>query len=238
MQVEYAQYCDDLDFLLEQEDLLLTEGILTDLKGLPRKLINFIKPMKQYFPDVSITDLVKALKNKSVFEMLKHFGFSFVKMIKAMNMAFSLLDKGLLKVLKEIHKSDILKKIRRGTATVDDLINKYPILNRLTGVVVAGLIVMIWLNMSFSGHFGDDMDLSGVFDALRGNFSLDDLFASPHGNKTLVLLMVGVTTGGVATFPWLMKTSANLALAIGFSAMKVIKRNNITFADIKKKVKG
>lgn len=238
MQPSYSEYCDDLDFLLEQEDQLLTEGILTDLKGLPRKLINFIKPMKQFFPDQSLIDLIKALKNKGVFEMLKYFGFSFVKMIKSMNMAFSLLDNGLLKVLKEIHKSGAVKKIRSGVMSIDDLINKYPILNRLTGIAVAGILVMIWLNMSFSGHFGDDMDLSGVFEALRGNFSLDDLFASPAGNKTLVLLMLGVASGGTATFPWLMKTSSNLALAIGFSALKVLKRNNITFADIKKRVKA
>lgn len=233
MEYTYEQYCDDLNIV---ENTLLTEGVADTLKGVPKNIMGFVKPLKQYFPDVSIKETMKAFKNTKVFGMLKYFGFSLKKMMSAINKGLQLVDKGLLKVIGQLHKTKTFQKIRKGIVKLDDVIDKHPILNRVTGVAVAGILVLIWLNMSFSGHFDGDMDLSSVFLALKGDFSLDDIFGSEAGNKMLLLLSTGLTTAGGLSFPWLIKSSANLAMALMYTFYKLSKSGHINMEEMKKRI--
>lgn len=242
MEYTYENYCDDLDLV---EKSLLTEGLLDNLKGIPAKLKDFILPVVKNFPDISIKDAIKAFKQSKVFDMLKYFGFSLKKIALAINKGLKLIDDGLLKAISELHKTKVFKKVRAGTMKIDEVINKYPVLNRITGIGVAGILVMIWLNMSFSGNFSHDMDLTGVFHALKGDFSIEDLFGSEIGNKMLILLGVGLATGGTVSFPWLARTGTNLSIAIAYSAFKVLQGgwagreflDSIKFGLLKKTIK-
>lgn len=233
MNYTYEQYNHDLALL---EQTLLTEGFVDSLKGVPAKMSAMIKPITEFFPEISIKQIISAFKQTKVFAILKHFGFSLAKIASAINQGISLVDKGILKVFKELGKTDTIKKLKSGVLKIDDIINKYPILNRITGVAVAGILVMIWLNMSFAGNFAEDMDLSPVFKALTGSFSLTDLFASASGAKMLTLLTVGLSSAGLISFPWLMKSSANLAMAISYSAFKLAKTGDINMDEIKRRI--
>jgi hypothetical protein len=231
---EYESYCKDLDAV---ENILLTEGIVDTLTGVPKKLMAFIKPIREYFPNVNIKDTIKAFKNIKVFGILKSFGFNLTKMIKAIHKGISLIDAGLLKVMQELGKTGTFQKIKKGIIKLDDVINEHPILNRVTGIGVAGILLVIWLNMSFAGNFDQDMDLSHMFKALAGDFSLEELFGTAVGAKMFALLSLGITTGGAVSFPWLLKTTANLSLAISYSIFKMVKNNDINIEEIKNRIK-
>lgn len=228
MDYTYEQYCADLDSLASEE---LTEGFLDALKGVRGKIGKIIALAKKTFSDIAdettltLKDIIKAFKTKDVFKVLKAFGFSIRKILTAINKATLLINKGILNVFNELHKTKVMQKIKQGAMTVDDVLNKYPILNRIGGAVVAGLLMYIWLNMTFVGNFDYDMDIGAMADALLGNYSIHDLFISPAGNTMLLFLATGILSGGALSVAWLGHTGANLALAISYAGLKRAKAN-------------
>lgn len=178
-------------------------------------------------------DVVDAFKSKNMFNILKAFGFNVKSLFKSVNTLSNLVRKGLFGVFKEIEKSGALKKIKQGTMKVDDLINKYPILNKVGGVAVAGLLFFIWTQMTFIGDLDFDMDFSLIKDALSGNYSLADLFVSPQGLMLLTLF----ATGGLVSVPWMGSTLGNLVIALTYTGFKQFKGNPSILNKLKSKIK-
>ena len=122
-----------------------------------------------------------------------------------------------------MEKEGWLDKLKAGTAKIDDLLNRFPILKKITGPVIAGLLFYIWLNMSFTGSFSYDFDMSQILAALVGSYSITDLLATPEGLATLTLLVTGILTAGALSFPWLADSVRNLVLALVYTGAKKAK---------------
>lgn len=226
--VTYSQYCRAVDVIASGRSLE-EAGIFSDFF---QKLSS---PLKKVFTEVKdtiglgIEELSKAFKSKNVFNLMKAIKFNLALLLKGVREAGHLLNKGLLKVFHELNQSKLMNGLRSGVVKIDEVLTKYPILKKLTGVAIAGFLFWVWLNMTFIGDFDSDFDLSSIGMALAGHYSLEQLLVSDEGVKTLALLASGLL--GVS-FPWLGSTLANLALALAASGFKYA-RDNGHFSKLK-----
>ena len=228
----YTNYCEDLDYFAKVDDLgMLNEGFVNVLVGIKGKIGKFLLEAKNEFNKlvaehgIELSTLLKAFKDKDFFAILSFFKYSLKACFKGITEAAKLLHGGLLKIFVNLHKDNaLLERIKAGGADFDEYLSKHPILKRITGVAVAGMLLYFWLNMTFLGHLDYDMDISAMFKALKGTFSIEQLFLSPQGNLLLVLFLTGFASGGMISFVWLGGGLYNLILAITYV---LFKRNDI-----------
>ena len=197
----------------------------------PTGLINFVKDAKKVLTEiaemgkVSFDELIEAFKSKELFQIFKAVHFSLKKLLAAVQALGGLVSKGLFAVLGEIEKTGAFQDIRKGVMKVDDLLDKYPIVKKLAGPALAGLLLWIWLNSAFTGDPELDLDLSYVIGAFAGHFTITDLFMSKEGLAMLALLVGGFTGIGVS---WLAASNAiNLLLALLYTGSKKAKEKNL-----------
>jgi hypothetical protein len=229
MFISYNTYCESLDYFysLEMNGIVITESIVSSIantaKGILGKVLIELKNIFSVLHSelsISMSDMIKALKNRKIFDALKYFGFS----LKKMGIAFQQLSKIFTAELRttfiEIQQASLIQAIKSGTMQIDELFIKFPILKRLSGPIIAALLIWIWLNMSFTGDFDLDFDISAIFAAIKGDFSIEKLFGTAEGQQVLFLLGVGIVSGGALSIAWLGLSYANLGLAILYTAMK------------------
>lgn len=171
---------------------------------------------------VGLLDIINALKERSVFGVLRAIGFKIKLLVKAISELGRIFREGLLRVFAEISKNKYVQKIRSGVMKVDDLLDKYPLLKKLAGIAVAGLLLYIWLNMTFIGDLEYDMNISAMVAALGGAYSLADIFASPEGLMMITLF----ATGGLISAPWLGASTLNLTLALVYTGYSKIRQHS------------
>jgi hypothetical protein len=124
----------------------------------------------------------------------------------------------LRKGFEKLHKTKAIQKLQKGTMKADQFLNKNPFLKKMGGPLVAGALAYQWLNMSFSGDFDDDFNLDNLVNALQGDYSLEELIATPDGLKGLAQLAAGIATGGLLSFPWHKKM--NIAFAAAYTGAR------------------
>ena len=168
-----------------------------------------------------VKSLVKVFKDKVVFGIFKKIKFSlgfFFNLVKKGYKEFKKFEKILFKYVSEHQpfsgaENQIIK--------LQKFMENHPKIMKVSGIVVAGVLLYIWLNMTFTGSAGYDFDNTAILDALSGNFDLIDLFTGPDGTKLLVLLATGLLG---LSFPWPGKTSVQL---IGSLIYSIAKKKNL-----------
>ncbi len=176
---------------------------------------------------LSYNQLIIAFKNKSFFELCKFFKFSLTAMFNSILSITELIRKGLFQIFIELENTKVFKKLKEKTIKIDEVLNKYPLLKKVVGISVAGLLLYMWLNMTFIGNPEYDLNLESLMSALHGNFSLATIFSSPSGLALLTLFATGLLSGGVISFIWLGKKRYNLILALLYTLSKKIKNNEM-----------
>jgi hypothetical protein len=230
-ELTYDQYCLVLDSTLD-------EGILSGLKDKALELAaKALGPIKKVVDEISrdlkvgIGKVVEAFKQRSVFEFLKAVRFNVGAILRALKALGSLVRDGLFKVFEELSKTGVVQKVRKGTMKVDEVLDRYPVLKRLAGVAVAGLLVYIWLNMTFIGDLDYDFNWADIVAALTGKFSFTDMFTSPSG----LMLVALFATGPVISVPWLGKSAFNVTLALFYTGYTKLKDKDLA---VVKKIRG
>lgn len=237
--VTYDVYCEALelafiDYLTESYFTNnLNEAFFDDLRKmrLARELVvvfqqlknDLIKIAREF--NLNLKTLVEAFKQKDIYQILKAFGFNIKLAFKAIQSLSSFVRNGLFQIFNEIARTRQLQALRRGAIKIDDLIKKYPLLAKVTGIVIAGLLLYIWLNMTFIGDLDYDFNFSDIFAALKGTFSIADLFFSPQGLMLITLFGTGVVFG--LSIPWLGKTLYNLVLALIYTITAKLKKKDL-----------
>ena len=186
--------------------------------------------------DVAV-DIYQAFKEKSVFEILKAVGFKIEKLFKAVLKFTNLIRQGLTKVFEEIHKLGIIQLLQKGVMKVDDFLNRYPLLKKVVGPALVGLLLFMWLNMTFIGDLDYDFNFDDIVGALNGNFTLVDLFISPKGLMLITLFLTGLLSGGAISIPWLVHSHYNLALAFVYTGLRRVKTGSKVISIIKGLIK-
>ena len=210
------------------ESYSLNEGVLNDIMdklsdGIKKK-IEFIKEIAK-ISGQNLKDLIIFFKNSKVFEIFKIIGFSIKKL-------YSLLKKGISTynsiqdiIAQKIHDLGGVQYIKKNLGVLDDFFKEHPVLKKIGGTAVAGLLMYIWLNMSFTPDLEYSMDFKDIILALGGHFSLSDLFASPSGITMLIYLGTGMLLG--LSMPWPGGTTRQVLGGFIYSIWKLIKDEKI-----------
>jgi hypothetical protein len=231
-EVTYEDYCIAVDYTFG-----INENVWQDIKhkvaGVMTKMLERVRDdLLQIGTDfqMGMGEIIDAFKSKSMFNLFKSLGWSFTKLVKAIDAFTALIRDGLLNTFKQLHKTQVVQKLRAGAVTLDEVLDQHPILKRLVGPAVAGLLFWIWLNMTFIGNLDYDMDFTNMAKAMAGSFSLADLFASPEGLMLTTLL----ATGSVISAPWLGLKLYNLTLALVYTGLKHAKGKDVHHAVVSK----
>lgn len=221
----YQIYCSNLDDLY-------TVKSMEWKKILPQPLVHFYEQVKSIISDIAsqakvgVQELILAFKNKDLYALFKALHFNLKTLWKAIHEFTSLIPKGITKVFEDLHKSGVLDAPIKGIKAVDEILNKYPLLKKLAGPAIAGLLLYMWLSMSFLGNPDWDFDMTTIIQALLGHFTIYDLFASPEGLATVTSFLIGTLTG--ISFPWLASNIANLVIALIYTSVKNMHNNDLT----------
>lgn len=202
--IGYAAYCR----MVASLDKSKVTAFSFNMPGLLRKLWGEIKQLASYLKeakDIAIDAVIKAFKQRSVFVLLKGLGFSLVKLTKAVAAALRLPSAALfaaLDALAEAFGNTKLMKamdVRARLEKLEAVIRRHPILSKLTGLAIAGLIFVIYIKAPFIGDIEFDFDLvESMITAIRGNYNLAEFFTSPDAIHTIAVLLFGGLTGGAS----------------------------------------
>lgn len=241
--ITYEIYCEALDLEMSNQ---LTEGFFDRIKqmSLSRELVKMFRTLKYNLARIAkdfkmgTPELVSAFKQRDVYSMFKAFKFNIKLIFKSIGEVTKLIRGGLLQVFKEIHKTRVFQKLEAGVIKIDEVLDKYPILKKVGGIVIAGLLLYMWLNMTFIGDLDYDFNFTDIGLALAGSFTLASLFASPEGLMLITLFGTGAAFG--LSFPWLGKSLYNLTLAIVYTAYHKYRGNDVKYKrminDFKRKI--
>lgn len=213
--IPYASYCMTLD--LVEAHLLTgqeTAGLFGDIGA---AIIPYVKQLAEEFK-LGFSDIISALKNRDFFKLLKAVGFNLKTLAKAVLTAGKFINSSLKTVFQKIERSGFMKKIKSGAMKVDQLLNEFPILKKLVGPLLGGLLLFMWIKMSFMGDFDSDFDMSDIINAFTGHFSIHDLLTTANGLQSLAQFILGATTG--LGFIWLASSELNLLVGIFYTLYK------------------
>lgn len=246
--ITYNEYClileiigrDDNDDDDDEEEYysLNEDNIYSLIDYTSEKAIFIYKRMKRDIASLSkqlnITKkaIIIAFIDPTIFNILKAFKFSIKTLLKVFSELGSLIRTGLFDALNDISRTAGVEKIDDKLVHIDDYLEKYPILKKVTGPILAAMIIFIWLNMTFIGNFKYDMNLSAVVDAARGKLTLGTFLASKEGKALLILF----GTGSFVSSVWLVATSLNLILAMVYTGLLANKKYHL-LDEIKSKIK-
>ena len=207
--VSYEVYCSAIDSLAPGVQCAFSMpgplgALLEHLKELIKELTEGLK--------IGMKDILTALKQKDVFSLLKGIGFNLKVLINAFVKLAHAGPKLLVETLKSLEKEGWLEKIKSGAAKVDDMLHAHPVLTKVGGVVIAALLLYLWINGAFTGHPDTDLNLTPIIKALKGQFSVGELFADPDGLTSLILGLSGIAgiNTGVTWMGHMVKDSENV----------------------------
>ena len=184
----------------------------TILTKLSSELKEFVTTISKEF-GASVKDIVACLMNRDIFNLLKAVRFNLRILYRAINAFTSLIHRGFLLTLKQFANSPLFQQLKDGVIKIDQVLEKHPILKRLTGLALSGFLLWAWCHMAFTGHFESDFDLTSVVTAFQGKFQLVDLM-NESGLELIALLCIGLNTATGLGIVWIGETTYNLVLAL------------------------
>lgn len=198
-----------------------------DIDNAPAHVKNIYKRLKKEVHEiadhlsVSHVAISTALAQDTNREVLKSFHHSFKAIGKAAHKTFSLIDTTLRQSFVEIEKAGGLDKLKKGTQKIDQFLNENPKIKKMGGPLVVGALYYQWQNMSFSGNFNEDFDVTPMVSALAGDYKVENLVATAAGAKALTQFAIGLTTG--ISFPW----TGGFSLAMIYTGAKHAKNTDL-----------
>jgi hypothetical protein len=161
---------------------------------------------------VSLMNLIKLFKNGKVVKFFSLMKWSMDKLFAMVKTGWKAW-KGLQGVISEyLANTRIGQWTKEELAKLDAWLIKHPLVKKIGGPILAGLLLYLWFNMAFTGDPAFDFDMSDILMALSGGYSLVEMFAGPEGMKFLLAVVVGAGIG--LSFPWPGPTSIQFVLAI------------------------
>jgi hypothetical protein len=142
---------------------------------------------------------MKLFANKSVFQFFQKIKWNLDYLFKIIKDGHRAYTQVLSAISEYVAKTKVGRWTEDKLKDLDKWLQNHPKLKRIGGIVVAGLLIYIWFNMTFIGDAKYDFNLTDVYAALSGKFSLANLFAGTSGTQLLLLFATGVI--GIS-FPW------------------------------------
>lgn len=197
----------------------LNENILGGLTSGVRAKLDFIKTLASA-AGANLQDTLTLFKDSRVFKFFSALRFNLDNLWKSIKAGFAAYSQIQRAVAEYISKTKIGRWTEEALRDLDIWLQKHPTVKRIGGFAVAGMLLYIWLNMSFTGDLSYDFDASDILAALSGKFALSTLFAGTEGTRMLLLFVTGVIG---LSFPWPGPTSAKLAISLLNGLRKLVK---------------
>jgi len=229
----YDSYCSDVDLVAEAvfapssstitEELIISESF----NSIRKEILELFKLIRDHFYKsginlkISASEISRAFRSKSIYESLKYFGFSIRSLFAAIQDITAIPSNALVKAFEDLRSLTFIQSLDQRAEEFDRILENNPVIKLMTGPLVAALLVLIWLNMTFTGNIKHDMDISKWFKAITGDFYLKELFTSAEGMSMITFLFTGLITGGALSFVWLGSSILNLIMAFGYITLKI-----------------
>jgi len=193
------QYDEFVSFVNEHK-LTETTQLINEIiiPGKLKKAWGFIKDLKEKL-SVKLKDLVKLFMDKVVFKFFAKIKFSMDYLFKLVKKGFKAYKEVIKAIGEYVASTKVGKWTEEKLKQLDDFLAKHPRTKKIAGLAVAGILVYIWLNMTFTGNADYDFDMGDMIMALGGGFTLSKLFAGPEGMALLTLFATGMIG---LSFPW------------------------------------
>jgi len=218
---EYYEYSRAIAIL---ESSYISEGFLSKLSsGIKSKIDFFTEVAKTIGKDVS--DLLVLFKDSRFFKIFKAIGFAINKIVSLFKLGVKTYNNIQNILAEKIASLGGVKFIKKNLHLLDEFFTNHPILKKLGGLAIAGLLFYIWTQMSFTPDLEYSMDFKDIILALSGSFSLAELFASPSGITMLIYLASGMLLG--LSTPWPGKQATQIVGGLLFSAYRLLKIKGI-----------
>lgn len=215
---EESDYYSAIALLSGKQDL--NENFLAKLTAGVRSKLEFIKTLASN-AQADLQSIVELFKDSRVFKFFNSIRFDLAKLFNLIKVGFSSYVQ-IQKVIAEyVANTKVGQWTKQALDGLDAFLQKHPMIKRIGGVAVAGILLYIWLNMSFTGDFNYDFDFTDILRAVSGSFSLAQLFAGPEGVRMLLLFATGVIG---LSFPWPGPTHVKFAIAL-INGIKTLVKN-------------
>jgi len=218
---EYDEYLQAI-YLLEESQL--NEDILDSITGNIKKKVDFIKQVATA-SKYSLTDMLTLFKSTKVFTFFKKIGFNIMKLIALIKKGFQTFKKLEQIMVDYIKQNGGVKWVKNNLDKLDEYLQSHPVIKKFAGVAVAGLLIYIWTQMSFTPDLEYSMSWEDIISAAGGNFSIAELFAGDSGILMLTYLATGLITG--LSFPWPGKQSVQILSGVVYGLYKMTKSGKI-----------
>lgn len=202
LESEYREYISEIDAVISalESGETLNEGLIDQLTSKFTEGVEFIKEFAKLV-GAKLLDFLKLFKNKFLFGFFSKIGWSISYLIDIVKKGYKLWQQ-LHKVISQyIADTKIMKFTKAELEKLDQYLESHPLVKKAGSLLVIGFLIYQWTNMiSFTGDIDFDFDQTVLFDAIKGQYSLADLFGTPSGAKMLMFIATGVITG--LSFPW------------------------------------
>ena len=191
------------------------------------KVPDWIKDKFYFIKELAISvkadffELLNAFRNKQIYKLFTLISWNLEQMWDLVKKGFKAYEKLQKDIAQWVIDSDLGQAFINDIKAFDEFFEKHPWVKSVAGPVVAGLLIFIWLNMTFTGDFNYDFDLSSVILALTGKYTLYKFFGSEDGVRMLILLATGVLLS--LTFPWPGPDSIKYLMAVVVSIINYTK---------------
>jgi hypothetical protein len=243
--ISYNDYCTIIESFLIDDERLVLEGLLsktTDIvkKSVTRTFEGLKSDIIKVANDIGCakSEVVKLFKEPSLFHLLKGSGYSLRAVTRGITTFTGLLRNGLSNTLHEITNNGGFEYMSKGAEYVDKYVDQHPILQKLRGYAIAGLLYYTWTKMTFIGDFKQDFDSTLSLKALKGELGFKDAFFSDDGKMHTALYISGVSMPDVSA-AWMGSLEANTGLMLAYTAANHIlksERHQLWTENIVKKI--
>lgn len=183
-----------------------------------KKIWSFLVELKDIVK-VKLKDLIKLFMDKLVFKFFAKIKFSMTYLFGLVKKGFKAYKQVIKAIGEYIAKTKVGKWTEEKLKDLDAFLAKHPKTKRITGIAVAGILIYIWLNMTFTGNADYDFDMTDMIMALGGGFTLSKLFAGPEGMALLTLFATGMLG---LSFPWPGPQHIQFVTAVIYGSAKLV----------------
>lgn len=176
------------------------------LPSFVQRKVDFIKDLSDKV-GISFKEAVAFFRDKKVFKIFTLIKWSFAKLFEMVKKGYKAYNSILKIIPKFIAETGAGAWTEGKLRALDKWLVNHPKVRALGGVAVSAMLIYIWLNMSFTGDIGYDMNFDDIVGAFLGNYTLSDIFAGEDGIKMLMLFATGGVLG--LSFPWVGATSVH-----------------------------
>ena len=223
---------------------LVEAGFVSSIKALPNLgakakegLIHELKDQVHHVADNLGTTkgaVVTAFKEPKVSNILEACGYSFATVFHAMHLGHKLAEQGALHVFAHFAEHTALHKAAHHGAhtvkAVDKFIDKYPILKKVSGPALAGL--MLYGYTLTEPHKLGDWNMENIKKAFTGDFGVADFMQTPEA----LYLGTHVATGKAISLTAFVESASTLAL--GLTCTAIMQSKNPKLQKLAGKIQG